>query len=185
MTPAIFLDRDGTINRDLGYTYRTKDLFFEDRAIEGLKLLSTLPYLLIIVTNQSGIGRGYFTEKEYHRFTNRLLFLLEREKIFISASYFCPHLPDCCSCRKPGVAMVERAMEEFSRKGTELDIERSFVIGDKTADGELARRIGSSSILVDTGKKGEDGEYPCIWSYSAKNLKEAAEWIQASHTGNL
>lgn len=188
LKPALFLDRDGTINVDNGYTYRVEDFQFEARAIEGLRLLATLPYLLIITTGQSGIGRGYYSEEDYKRFTDHLLAELKKHGVTIDATYHCPHHPEKgigtykidCLCRKPKAGMIDQAVSDFRKQGIEIDVPNSFVIGDKTDDGKMGNNAGCRSILVrcPSGKKGLDGNHTCTWSYEADNLYHAAQWLQ-------
>ncbi|MDP1835732.1 MAG: HAD family hydrolase [Chlamydiales bacterium] len=177
---AIFLDRDGTINKDSNYTYRIEDLQFEDGAIEGLKLLSSLPYLLIITTGQSGIGRGYYTENDFHKFMTHLSQQLEDHGVSFDAIYFCPHEPKAnCACRKPKTGMILQAILDFRSKGIEIDLPNSIVIGDKTDDGKMGNHAGCRSILVRTGNGGKDGNHECVWAHEADNLLHAAQWVAA------
>src|SRR3989344_2891245 len=140
---AVFLDRDGTINIDTGYTYKVEDLRLEQKAIQGLKIMQNLGYLLVIVTGQSGIGRGFYTEQDYQRFMEKLSSMLEENGIKIVRDYFCPHHPTegigkyklDCQCRKPKPRLLEKAAKELK-----IDLSESWVIGDKTDDIEMGRR---------------------------------------------
>ena len=108
---AVFLDRDGTINIDKGYLYRISDFEFLPGAVEALRNLQEAGYLLIIITNQSGIGRGYYTEEDFAVLTDYMKGELSKSGVNISGVYYCPHLPDAeveryrkiCTCRKPGI----------------------------------------------------------------------------------
>ena len=185
--PAIFLDRDGTINVDKGYTYRPEDLAFEEGAIEGLKVLASLPYLLVVTTGQSGIGRGYYTEEQFHTFMAAMQDALRTYGVVFDAVYFCPHHPEKalgeyrldCSCRKPKTGMIDQAVADFSRRGIAIDLKNSFVIGDKTDDGKMGNLAGCRSILVrcPSGKQGQDSNHLCTWAYEADTLLDAALWI--------
>lgn len=166
---AVFLDRDGTIIEDANYLSRLEEIKLTPFAKEGLVMLKKCGYKLIVVSNQSGVGRGYFTYRfveKTHRVLNGLLDNL------IDAFYFCPHKPDDnCSCRKPKTGMIDRAVEEFS-----IDKNRSFVIGDKESDVELGLNAGIMPLLVSTGygsiaKKQTKAE----WVFD--NLYEVAKWI--------
>ena len=181
MNKAIFLDRDGTINVDKDYVYKVVDFEFEKGAVKGLKILQTLGYQLIIVTGQSGIGRGYYSEEDYHKFMDNLHLQLARHNIIIDGEYFCPHHPEKgigkykfdCKCRKPKTGMLEQAVKDF-----DIKLSLSWVIGDKTDDIEMGRRAGCKTILVKTGKAGKDGNYNVKPNYVTENLEEAAKIIQ-------
>ena len=181
MNKAIFFDRDGTINVDKEYIHRVEDFEFERRAIEGLKILQNLGCQLIIVTGQSGIGRGYYSEEDYHKFMDYMYSQLRRHNIIINGEYFCPHHPEKgigeykvdCDCRKPKTGMLEQAVKEF-----DIDLKESWVIGDKTDDIEMGRRAGCKTILVNTGKAGKDGNYSVTPDYEADNLEGAAKIIK-------
>lgn len=187
--PAVFLDRDGTLTCDApgGYTYRVDDFAFEEGAVEGLKLLQQQGFLLIITTGQSGIGRGFYGEHDYEVFTRHLLNQLKQAGVIIDAVYHCPHHHEKgigvykidCSCRKPKTGMIDQAVTDFTNRKIAIDLSRSYVVGDKTDDGEMGNRAGCFAILVKcaTGKRGQDGHYDCQWDFEAANLLEAASWI--------
>ncbi|RKQ60322.1 D-glycero-D-manno-heptose 1,7-bisphosphate phosphatase [Thermovibrio guaymasensis] len=138
MRKAVFLDRDNTLIYDPGYIHEVDKVKLLDGVGEGLKLLKEAGYLLIVVSNQSGIGRGYFTEREFWEVNYRLQELLEHFNVQIDDFFFCPHRPgEGCKCRKPGTLMVEKAVEKWK-----IDVKESFVIGDKDIDVELAFRAG-------------------------------------------
>lgn len=169
---AIFLDRDGTINVDYGYVYQKDKLQFIDGVVEGLQILQKAGYLLIIVTNQSGIARGYFTEDELKEFHDFLLSQLEKKGITISKIYYCPHL-EGCNCRKPKLGLFYKAQQEFG-----IDFKSSYVIGDKLRDLSLCEKENVKGYLI-TGEKND------CWVndskiINCKDLLEAAKMI----TGN-
>ena len=129
---ALFLDRDGTINIEKNYIYRIEDFEFTNGIIPLIKSYQKKEFLLFIITNQSGIARGYFTEKDFSTFTSWMLEQFEKEGISITKVYHCPHHPDftgSCNCRKPNPGMILRAIKEYS-----IDPERSVLIGDKQSD---------------------------------------------------
>ena len=136
-TKAIFLDRDGTINVEKDYLYRIEDFEFLPRVIDALKLLQSAGYLLIIITNQSGIARGYYKESDYEKLNAWMLKELKQKGINISAVYHCPHHPNAkidkyrvnCSCRKPNKGLFEKAINDFN-----IDLSLSYSIGDKIRD---------------------------------------------------
>ena len=154
MRPAVFLDRDGTLIEEHGYLDRLELIAPFPYAAPALRRLREAGYALVLVTNQAGVARGYFDEafvKEAHR---HLAALLAREDLALDGYYYCPHHPEgviaeyrrICRCRKPGPGMVEQAAADLG-----LDVARSFVIGDKWLDVELARNAGARGILVRTG----------------------------------
>lgn len=154
MRKAIFLDRDGTLNIEKDYLYQEKDLELESGTIEALQILRSLGYLLLVVTNQSGIARGYYTEEDLKQFHNAFQKRLLKFGQKIDKFYYCPHHPQKgigkykvdCSCRKPKTGMLETGMKEF-----QIDRENSYMVGDKFADVQAGLSAGLSSILVRTG----------------------------------
>lgn len=192
MRSAIFLDRDGTINEDHGYVFQPQDLAFEAGAVEGLRHLQDLGFLLIVVTNQSGIGRGYYTEEDFSLFMEEMKRRLAASGVYLDAVYFCPHHPEKaqgkylqrCLCRKPEKGMIRQAVADFRNRGIEIDLQHSYVIGDKTADGRLGNVAGCQSILVlcPSGRQGQDQSHGCVWNYKADTLADAAKWIETQNT---
>jgi D,D-heptose 1,7-bisphosphate phosphatase len=156
MNKAIFLDRDGTINEDFGYVYKIKDLKFISGAIEGLERMQKLSYKLIVVTNQSGIARGKYTEEDYFVFRKEMHNQLKKQEVFIDAEYFCPHNIEGtvkkykidCNCRKPKIGMLEQAAKDFN-----LDLKNCWMIGDTLSDIETGKNAGCRTIQVMTGKE--------------------------------
>lgn len=143
---AIFLDRDGTLIEDRNYAYKIEDLELLPGVIDGLKLLRNR-FLFFIVTNQSGIGRGYYTIQDFHIFNNHLLKILKEEKINILKTYFCPHVrEDNCECRKPKTKFIKEIINEFK-----VDIKRSWMIGDHPSDIQFGIKAGCSTIFLTTG----------------------------------
>lgn len=155
---AIFLDRDGTINVEKNYLYKIEDFEFMEGVLEALKKLSDAGYLLIIITNQSGIARGYYTEKDYEILNSWLLETLVKSGINITASYFCPHLPDAsveryrtiCNCRKPNTGLFEQAVKDFN-----IDLKKSFAIGDKIRDLAICEKSDCKGFLIGNNEKPE------------------------------
>lgn len=151
MRRAVFFDRDGTLCRDLVYLSDPDRLELLPGVADALRRLQAADYLLIIVTNQSGIARGYLTEVTLARIHDRLRDLLGDYGIRITAIYHCPHLPDgslpeyrqSCSCRKPEPGMLLRAAREHG-----IDLARSFMIGDKLSDIQAGRRAGCRSLCL-------------------------------------
>ena len=148
---AVFLDRDGTINEDRNYLYRIEDFQYKDGVIEGLKRLSELGYLIFIITNQSGIARGYFTEEDYLRLNEWMIKDLRDKGVNIVKTFYCPHLPEGvvkkysihCKCRKPGTQLFWDAAREFN-----VAMDGSFAIGDRTRDLTIVNESETRGILI-------------------------------------
>ncbi len=174
MKKAIFLDRDGTLIEEVNFLHRIEDLRFFDYTDEAVKSLKEQGFLVIVATNQSGIGRKVYSENDMHNIHEAIQNDLTEK---IDAFYFCPHLPDeGCSCRKPNLGMIEQAMADF-----EIDLENSWMIGDKILDVELGFNAKLKTALVLTGY-GENqveklSKQPDV---VAKNLMEAVEEILKS-----
>ncbi len=141
---AIFLDRDGTINIDTGYLHEKKKLQFLPGCLETLKVLSDAGYMLFIVTNQSGIGRGLFSQEEYERFTDYMKFEMEKSGVIIQQVYTCPHAPDeQCNCRKPKTGLFHQAKKDWN-----IDWEESYAIGDRMRDLSICLETPVKGILL-------------------------------------
>jgi D-glycero-D-manno-heptose 1,7-bisphosphate phosphatase len=151
---AVFLDRDGTVNLEKEYLHRTEEFEFIPGAPEAIRLLKDAGFLVIVVTNQSGIGRGYYDEADVHRLHRFMDEELKRHGAAVDAYYLCPHHPlhgigeyrRECGCRKPLPGMLLEAADDFS-----IDLAASFIIGDKMADIEAGRAAGCRPLLVATG----------------------------------
>ena len=142
---VLFLDRDGVINVDVGYLSGPAQLEFIPGAIEAMKEAQTRGYDIIVVTNQSGVARGYYTEEDVQALHAEMSRRLEAEGVHILAYYYCPHHPEgtveaykkACDCRKPNPGMLTKAIEEWH-----VDVDGSFLVGDKPSDVEAAEAIG-------------------------------------------
>jgi D-glycero-D-manno-heptose 1,7-bisphosphate phosphatase len=171
--PAVFLDRDGTLMRDVDYCGDPGQVEVFAEASEALRRLKHAGYKLVIVTNQSGIGRGYFGETEYRAVEAE--FLRQLGDGLIDASYHCPDLPTSASVRrKPGPGMIFEAQRDHH-----LDLRRSFLIGDKASDIGCGRNAGVRTILVQTGYGA--GEVECGADWVARDIGHAAQVILAQH----
>jgi histidinol-phosphate phosphatase family protein len=145
--PPVFLDRDGTLIVEMGYLKDPERVSLEEGAVDALSMLQARGHPLIVVSNQSGIGRGLLTEGDAHRVNQRVADLLADAGIKILAWYMCPHSPEtACHCRKPLPGMAVTAARDWS-----IDLSGCYVVGDKRSDVELADAIGGTGILVTTG----------------------------------
>jgi heptosyltransferase-2 len=175
---TVFLDRDGTLNYDPGYLKVAAELKLLAGVGPALARLKGAGAKLVVVTNQSGVGRGIVTLKDLEAIHARLQGLLEQEDAALDAIYFCPHHPDDgCRCRKPNVGMVERAVSEL-----QLDLRRSYLIGDHARDIQLAHRVGAKAILltpalVDAQSLDRLKVEQAMPDAVAKSMAEAVDWI--------
>jgi histidinol-phosphate phosphatase family protein len=145
--PPVFLDRDGTLIVEKHYLSDPQEVHIEDGVVEGLSMLMALGHPLIVLSNQSGIGRGMFGASDARRVNARVEEILRAQGVTIMAWYVCPHAPDSpCVCRKPLPGMALEAAREWG-----LELPGAFVIGDKRSDLELADAIGGTGILLTTG----------------------------------
>lgn len=171
---AVFLDRDGTINIDVGYLSDPDELRLIGGAARAIKRLNGHGIKAVVITNQSGVARGLVTEEDLGRINSRLVEILGSHGAVLDGIYFCPHHPDeGCRCRKPAAGLVERAVREL-----DIDPARSYVVGDKAADVGLARGSGAKAVLVLTGEgAGELKKLADPPDYVAAGLEEAVDWI--------
>jgi D-glycero-D-manno-heptose 1,7-bisphosphate phosphatase len=175
-TPAAFLDRDGVINVDSGYVGCWEDFEYLPDAIEGLTMLQKLGFKLVVVTNQSGIARGYYTEEDFLRLTQSMKEDLSSRGVDLSAVYYCPYLADAVSepyrvesvLRKPEPGMLLLAAQEH-----DLDVSRSIMVGDKVSDMVAAQRAAVPYRFHVTGGAAHDG------ATKAAGLLQAAEMVRA------
>lgn len=178
--PVVLLDRDGTVMYDKHYLHDPDEVELLPGAVQGLAAMAALGCRLVLLTNQSGVGRGYFTEDDVAAVHARLFELLAPHGIRFAAVYHCPHTPDDgCGCRKPEPGLMERAARELG-----FDPAASFMIGDKECDILLGRNTGASTILVRTGK-GAKHEAICghVADHVVDDLRGAAEVIAAAMAG--
>lgn len=175
LRPAVFLDRDGTLVPEREDLADPDKLFLLPGVAEGLKRLKAAGYLLVVVTNQSGIGRGLYGWKEYQAVARRLDELLAREGIRLDATYVCPHHPGVdglCSCRKPGVGLFRQAAAELG-----VDLGRSWGVGDRLRDLLPVGELGGRGVLVRTGY-GKEEEAASGGRFAvAEDFAEAVGWI--------
>lgn len=156
MNKAVFLDRDGVINHDHAYVHKIADFRFIDGVFDACRHLQQLGYVLVVVTNQSGIGRGMYSEHDFAVLTQWMLAEFQRHQVDIKSVYFCPHHPEKalaeyqqdCACRKPNPGMLQQAVAEW-----QIDVSQSLMIGDKADDMRAAAAAGvARKILVRSGQ---------------------------------
>jgi D-glycero-D-manno-heptose 1,7-bisphosphate phosphatase len=183
---AVFLDRDGTLIEEVGYLDRPSRVHLYPWAGDAIRALNRAGIRVVMVTNQSGIARGFFDEAMVQAIHARIGELLARGGAHLDAYYYCPHHPDgkvaeyarACECRKPGRALVDRAIQEFG-----IDPHRSFAVGDRWFDVALARTVGARGVLVRTGYGAQEAEQPTDGlkpDAVVDNLAGAVSWILGS-----
>lgn len=158
MNKAIFLDRDGTINVEKHYLYKVEDFEFLPGVVEALKQLQRDGYMLIIITNQSGIARGYYTEADFQKLNDWMVTTLKEQGVMIAGVYYCPHLPDAeveayrkeCSCRKPKLGMYQQAILDYN-----IQLSKSYAIGDKIRDCAICKDTVCRGFLIGQNEKVE------------------------------
>ena len=187
---AIFLDRDGTINVEKDYLYKIEDFEFLPGVIDALRSAQEAGYKLIIITNQSGIARGYYTVDDFNTVNGWMLKTLQAEGVRIDKVYYCPHHPDAlvpefrvdCDCRKPKLGLYMQAVEEY-----DLDLDQCYAIGDKIRDCSICETTGCHGFLIAENEKRDviqnvkDGKFEKV-AY-ASDLKQAVERILTEHPG--
>lgn len=187
MKPAVFLDRDGTLIEDVGYLDRLDRIALFPWTVDAIRALNRGGFIVVVITNQSGVARGFFTEAFVEETHRHLGARLAAGGARIDAYYYCPHHPDGtvaayrrhCECRKPASGLVDRAVREL-----DLDPARSFVVGDKWLDVGLARAAGARGILVRTGTGAAEEARPrpgVSADAIVDNLAGAASWILLNH----
>ncbi len=174
---AVFLDRDGTINEEVSYLSKIEQLKIIPRAAAAIKLLNDNGFRVIIITNQSGVARNYFSEDALKQINEYLMAELTKEGATIHAAYYCPHHPDFgCGCRKPNTGNIEKAAEEH-----DLDLTRSYMVGDTMRDMETGFNANLRTVLVLTGYGAEERDKyrdnPRQPDFVAQDLYEASDWI--------
>ncbi len=181
---AVFIDRDGTINKEVNYLHKVEDLEILPGVAEAIKLLNDRGFLVIVPTNQSGIARGYYGVEDMRKINEEISRRLAKNGAYIDAFYFCPHHPKgkieeftiSCDCRKPKSGMFLKAAGDYN-----VDFPGSFSIGDKIRDLEPAKKLGCKGILVKTGYGEEELKEREAWQlepdYVAEDLMEGVKWI--------
>jgi D-glycero-D-manno-heptose 1,7-bisphosphate phosphatase len=181
MNRAVFVDKDGTLVHDVPYNVEPSLVQLQEEAADGLKMLKDNGYLIIVITNQSGVARGYFEERDLLRVESQLKLLLKQDGIELDGFYYCPHHPEgivreyalVCNCRKPKSGMILQAADDL-----DIDVAGSWMIGDILDDVEAGNMAGCKTILIDNNHETE-------WKLSAerqptyrvRSIKEAARVI--------
>lgn len=188
--PAVFIDRDGTINEQMGYINHIDRFVLLPGTAEAIRTLNKLDFLAIVISNQSGVARGYFPLDLVEKIHAHLRELLQKEGAVIDGIYFCPHhergvVPEysiACSCRKPRIGLIEKACKDF-----DIDMVRSYVVGDRCLDIDMAHRSNLKGILVRTGYGLGEVDHVLPGSrikpvYIAKDLLHAVNWIMKDNS---
>lgn len=178
---AVFLDRDGTINKEVNVLRDLKQLKILPKVGEAIKSFNRLGFLVIVITNQAVVARGWLTEKEVDHIHGIMIKRLSRKGAKIDAIYYCPHHPEgnlkkyriSCRCRKPNPGMILEAAKKFK-----IDFKKSFMIGDHTRDILAGKNAKLKTIIVRTGHAGKDGHYDVKPDFVAKNLFEAVKIVK-------
>lgn len=184
---AAFIDRDGVINEDRGYVVRSDDFALLPGAVDGLVLLQAAGYALVVVTNQSGLARGLYTDAEYQALTRHMTDLLQRRGVALAGVFHCPHHPDAgigalrlaCACRKPRPGLLLRAADELG-----LDLSRSVLVGDRRSDIDAGRAAAlAACVLVRSGHAVGAADADAA-DATVPDLLAAAHWIVGRDTGS-
>ena len=182
---GVFLDRDGTINEEIDFLSSPEELSLIPEYAAAIKVANELGLKVFITTNQSGISRGLLTEERLTEIHKSLQHLLQESDAYVDAIYYCPHHPEIgeepyrmeCECRKPNIGMLTRAANEF-----DVDLKKSFVIGDRLIDIQTGNNCGAVSILVLTGYGKQELELPSAHDvqiqYIAENLYDAMQYVK-------
>ena len=181
MNKAIFLDRDGTINVEKDYLYRIEDFEFLPGVIDALRDLQQKDYRIIVVTNQSGIARGYYLENDFIRLNEWMKDTLREHGVKVDAVYYCPHHPEAkiekyrleCECRKPKLGLFEQAIKEF-----DIDVDKSYAIGDKIRDCAICRSTQCHGFLI--GENEDPQIIEAVKQGEHQNISYADDVVEAS-----
>ncbi|MGV8058434.1 MAG: D-glycero-alpha-D-manno-heptose-1,7-bisphosphate 7-phosphatase [Smithellaceae bacterium] len=185
---AVFLDRDGTINEEVGYLDSPDKLKMIPAAYQAIKLINLNGLKAVVISNQAGVARGFFTEEFVHKINNIIAADLQNHGAFIDKFYYCPHHPEHgngkylqdCNCRKPAPGMLLQAAQELN-----IDLASSYFVGDRFIDMETAKKVGAKGVLVKTGygedllqEEGPDKATPeNTPDFIAADILEAVLWI--------
>lgn len=187
---AVFMDRDGTITEEVGYVNHPSRLRLFDWTIPAIRQLNRAGLKAVVITNQAGVARGYFTEELVNEVHGLLRKQIESAGAHLDGVYYCPHHPSVgappyrrdCQCRKPRIGMLEQAAKDLG-----IDLSHSYMVGDRYGDVEMARRAGARAVLVKSGYGlGEFTYQQHTWKeqpdYVAEDLLDAVRWIVQHET---
>ena len=190
--PAVFIDRDGTINEQMGYINHVSRFKILPRVPQAIRMLNRHGFLVLVVSNQSGVARGYYPMDLVETIHHLMVARIKEKQGVIDGVFFCPHHPAGsvpefsreCNCRKPKTGLIEQACKSF-----EIDLRRSFVVGDMCTDIELAHRAGLKGVLVKTGYGLGEIEYILSRkapkpAHIAEDLLDAVRWIMRGGDGD-
>lgn len=182
---AVFIDRDGTISEEVGYVNHISRFKLLKNSALAIKMLNEAKILAILATNQAGVARGYFSEDLVKKVHEKLQLDLKNEGAYLDAIYYCPHHPSVgppeyridCNCRKPKPGMILKAKEEFN-----IDLTKSYMVGDKISDIEFGKKLGLTSVMVLTGYglgeyEHQRNEWKVMPDFVANDLLDAVKWI--------
>jgi len=182
--PAIFLDRDGVLNEEKNGLRQIDDLAILKGVPEAIKKINQTDYLALVITNQPQVAKGFISEEELNRIHAKLETILGQQGAYLNKIYYCPHHPEIgfegerkelkikCHCRKPEIGLIEQATQDFN-----IDLSRSFLVGDSTVDIMTGRKAALKTILLRTGWAGRDGKYACRPDFIFEDLPEAVDFI--------
>lgn len=182
MNKAIFLDRDGTINRDLHYLCHKEDFIFLPGVIKAMRSMQQAGYLLIVISNQSGIARGYYTEQDYTMLTNWMNYQLLLQQVVVDRQYYCPHHPQAiieqyrlnCDCRKPGLGLFRKAISDF-----DIDLSQSYAIGDRLRDCQICEETSCKGFLI--GNSESDEIVNAVKNHKYKRIRYADNLLSCTY----
>lgn len=182
--PAIFLDRDGTINKEVDYLRNLEQLRILPGVARAIRTLNEAKFLVIVVTNQPVIARGWATEEQVRYLNEEIGKRLSKQGARIDKFYFCPHHPEAnlkkyrikCHCRKPRIGLIKKAVVEFN-----ISLEKSYIVGDSTRDIQAGRNAKMKTILVKTGCAGKDNKFAVTADFETKNLLDAVKIIRGNN----
>ena len=170
---AVFIDRDGTIAKDVPYCSNPEHFELLPEVAEGIRRLNNHGFKVIVVTNQSGIARGYFNEDMLSRIHDKMHSELAKSDAHVDAIYYCPHHPDDnCECRKPKSKMLLQAASDLN-----INLEQSYVIGDNDMDIEMGKNVGCKTILIARKNKERESDKVLCPDYVTSSVSTAAQWI--------
>jgi D-sedoheptulose 7-phosphate isomerase len=186
MRKAVFLDRDGTIARDAVYCSRPEDFNLFPEIGKSIRLLNDIDLMAVLVTNQSGIGRGFFTEKDLKAIHDKMKVELRKEGARLDAIYYCPHHPDeGCDCRKPNIGMLLRASNELH-----IDLTKSYLVGDRFLDMAAANKAGCKAVLVpreepELSELCARNRHGYKLDFVASDFATAVQWIKVEYLASI